>query len=570
MEGQEMLLFPPTARLSTALRVRFQLQTSDELQDSYYTLPLRHSAASEWNRWLLDSLSPLSLCLHDPLVSSLLPHRPPMNGGAGGRGLTLSRFAIVLFILGGVYILWDNWLPRTPAYDFPTHDSAVEVPHIADESSREDGSQLQSNGTSSPDPSASFSEACRMIPGAENVMVLLKTGATEIYQKLPTHFLTTFTCVPHFMIFSDVAQQFGDVEIHDAIAPVSWVYRDYHWDFELYRKLQHYHAEGQDMGHLKGDGGWNLDKWKFLPMLHQAFENAGDNIEWFVVMEADTSLAWANLLRWLRTMDPREPYYLGAQNVIGTTTFAHGGSGFVISRKAADMLEETRYAKGKEAFDESWEEAMSTACCGDEVIARTLEEAGVWLTPAWPIIQGETVASIDWTDRHWCRPAISWHHVSPIEIDGLWQFQAKWVEEHGRDQPFLHRDVFEHFIERHVAVNRTDWDNISHDVRLVAEELRTKDDKRWAHMEGYERDATKSQDACAEACMRKPDECIQWMYSPGRCHLGRDIRFGRSDERKQAEERWVSGWISERVEGFKQRFEGCDTIWKGVGAEDED
>ena len=571
---------PCQQRFSTDLRVRFQLQTSHELHILNDLLPLRTAAVFEDQLAFAAVLPSPSPCSGSPLTHSVPAGltTPPMMNGAGGRGPTLSRLAVVLFILVGVYILWDNWLPRTSVYDFKTHKLTHIVPHVGDERNNGEnggnGNTLQSNTTSPnpSDPPASFSEACRTMPGAENIMLLLKTGATELYQKLPTHFLTTFTCVQHFQIYSDLAQQFGDVEVHDAIAPVSWVFRDHHWDFELYRKLQHYHAEGQDLGHLGGDKGWDLDKWKFLPMLHHAFENAGEGIEWFVVIEADTALAWGNLLRWLKTMDPSKPYYLGAQNVIGTTTFAHGGSGFVISRKAADMLEEVRYAKGKQAFDEDWEEALSTACCGDEVIARTLDEAGVRLTPSWPIIQGETVASIDWTERHWCRPAISWHHVTPIEIDALWQFQAKWVDEHGWDEPFLHRDVFEHFIERHTAVNRTAWDNRSGDIHLVSAEHATESNKPWAEMEAYEQAATESQDGCAEACIRKGEgkgDCIQWMFSPGRCYLGRDIRFGRSDERNNVEERWVSGWVGERIEKFKKRFEGCDTIWRGVGAPDE-
>ena len=490
-----------------------------------------------------------------------------------GPGVTISRFAIVLFTLLGLYILWDNWLPSAPAYDFPSHQTSSNVPQEQAEDNASPGTSTTPTPTTSspstPTPPESFASACRTVPGAENVMVLLKTGATELYQKLPTHFLTTFTCVPHFQIFSDVAQQFGDVDVHDAIAPVSWVFREHHMDFDLYRKLQHYHAEGQDMGHLGGDGGWNLDKWKFLPMLHQAFESAGDEIEWFVVMEADTSLAWNNLLAWLKTMNPREPYYLGAQNVIGSTTFAHGGSGFIISRKAADMLEDARYAKGRQAFDEDWEEALSTACCGDEVIARTLEEAGVVLTPAWPIIQGETVGSIDWTPNHWCRPAVSWHHVTPIEIDAMWQFQTQWVETHGWDKPFLHRDVFEHFVEKHTKTRRRGWDNMSNDIRLVSEELANKDDIPFSEMEDWERAATEEQDACAEACERKGGECIQWMFSPGRCHLGRDIRFGKSDERERVEARWVSGWIESRIQGMKEEFKDCRINWKGVGAEED-
>lgn len=559
------------ARVSTALRVT---SAPPVLRLVLRDLPLKTTTVAVREltiaALLVRDFSSVRSCLFDLLSAGSLSM---MNSAGAGRGLTLSRFAIVLFILVGVYILWDNWLPRTPAYDVPSHHlTAPEIPHSAEQNHGGDTSNVndpqRNSSAASSAAEKSFSDACRSIPGAENIMVLLKTGATELYQKLPTHFFTTFTCVEHFMIFSDLAQQFGDVDIHDAIAPVSWVYREHHWDFELYRKLQHYYAEGQDMGHLKGGSGWNLDKWKFLPMLHSAFESAEEGIAWFVVIEADTSLAWGNLLTWLKTMDPKKPYYLGAQNVIGTTTFAHGGSGLIISRKAAGMLEDVRYAKGKQAFDEDWEEALSTACCGDEVIARTLEEADVHLTPAWPIIQGETVSSIDWTSNHWCRPAISWHHVTPIEIDAMFQFQVQWVEEHGWDEPFLHRDVFEHFVEPHISVNRTAWDNLSHDVRLVSAALASDKDTPFSDLESYEQAATESQDACAEACVKKSEgECIQWMFSPGRCHLGRDIRFGRSDEREEVDKPWVSGWIPERIEKFKQSFEGCDIIWKGVGAE---
>ena len=100
---------------------------------------------------------------------------------------------------------------------------------------------------------------------------------------------------------------------------------------------------------------------------------------------------------------------MGAQNVIGDTTFAHGGSGVVLSRKTADLMMERRNKMGKVTYDEKWEELTSTSCCGDEVIARAFKEVGVELTPAWPLIQGETVSSIDWTDNHWCTPAVTWY-----------------------------------------------------------------------------------------------------------------------------------------------------------------
>jgi hypothetical protein len=391
-------------------------------------------------------------------------------------------------------------------------------------------------------------------------MVLLKTGATELYQKLPSHFVTTFKCVPHFMIFSDLAQDFGDHPVYDALAGIGQDFRDHHGDFALYRKLQQYQREGQDLSNLQGSGSWNLDKWKFLPMLHTAFTTAGDNIQWFVVMEADTSLSWTNLLQWLKTMDPTQPYYMGAQNLIGDTLFAHGGSGIVISRKAADLLEGVRESQGREAFDAEWEKVLSVSCCGDEVIARTFAKADVHLTPAWPVIQGETVASLDWTANHWCTPPVTWHHVTPIEIDSLWQFESDWIEQHGWDVPYLFRDVFDHFISRHVSVNRTAWNNLSKDRKLIFAEMATPAALDFSGLDDFERKATQSQDACADACQRmSAEECIQWMYTPGRCYLGKDIRFGKSDER--GEDHWTSGWMQDRLSQFREGLADCDVRW---------
>ncbi|KAK3068158.1 hypothetical protein LTR53_014493 [Teratosphaeriaceae sp. CCFEE 6253] len=491
---------------------------------------------------------------------------------------TIVRLAVVFFVLLGLFFSRDLWFPDVPAYTgqklAPAPEAATTTHAAAPDSQFE---EKPAPPPPSPSPSSpahhdtataatpSTQQACAEVPGADNVLVLLKTGATELYQKLPTHFVTTFTCVPHFMIFSDLAQDFADYPIHSAIAPVSQHFREHHEDFELYRKLQQYQREGQDMSRLKGDGGWNLDKWKFLPMLFQAFESAGDDIHWFFVMEADTSVSWTNLLQWLKTMDHTEPFYLGAQNVIGDTTFAHGGSGVVVSRKTADLMLARRNKLGKVVYDEQWEELTSTSCCGDEVIARAFLEVGVELTPAWPLIQGETVSSIDWTDNHWCTPAVTWHHVTPIEVDALFQFQSEWVADHDWNTPYLFSDVFDHFIARHVAVNRTSWNNLSQDQKFVSAKLAGADDRDYEKLERYEQAATESAEACAQACERKEVfECVQWMFTPGRCHLGKDIRFGRSDEREEGEEHWTSGWSQERLVMWREKFEGCKKVrWHG-------
>jgi len=474
-----------------------------------------------------------------------------MNATLCNRALTLPRLVFAFLIILAVYLFQESWAP-TQKLDIATSDS-----HHGDD-------QIPVPDSVSSDVVQTQNDNCRNVPGADDVLVMLKTGATEINEKLPTHFVTLFKCTPHLMVFSDLAQDYADFPVRDAIAPVSKLFREQHTDFTLYRKLQQYQREGQDTSKLKGDRGWDLDKWKFLPMLFEAFEDAPSHIKWFIMMEADTSLSWTNLLLWLKTMDPDVPYYLGSQNFIGDTAFAHGGSGIVISRQAAIQLQARRDEEGKEAYNKRWEEITSTSCCGDEIVARALLEANVPMTMAWPLIQGETVSTVDFTNNHWCSPPITWHHVSPIEVDELWKFEAGWVEAHGWDTPYLYRDIFASFIDRHISADRHSWNNLSQDKKLVAPSLATSEDLDFAGLEDFEQMAVKSANACKVACTRQLNEsCVQWMYTPGRCYLGDVVRYGKTNEKEGIT--WTSGWLPERVRNYKEELGDCSVVnWRGV------
>lgn len=146
-------------------------------------------------------------------------------------------------------------------------------------------------------------------------------------------------------------------------------------------------------------------------------------------------------------------------------------------------------------------------------------------------------------------------------MDSYWQFQIDWAEEHGWETPYLYRDIFEHFLGRHVTVNRTSWNNLSNDQKFVAASLHEEHVTAFSELEPHQQKATESEEACAEACMIEAEHCIQWMFMPGRCHLGRDIRFGKSDERE--DNHWRSGWIQERVDKFRKDRKGCQIKWSG-------
>ena len=144
---------------------------------------------------------------------------------------------------------------------------------------------------------------CRLLPGANDTVIVLKTGSTELQNKLPVNLATTLRCYPNHLIVSDYAQTYHGETIVDALQDVDTTYKESHADFALYRQLQTSGGRASlDSSELSSptsnsqdtpttttttttsnnantindktgnptNPGWRLDKWKFLPMLQQA------------------------------------------------------------------------------------------------------------------------------------------------------------------------------------------------------------------------------------------------------------------------------------------------------------
>lgn len=188
------------------------------------------------------------------------------NSWAAGFGkvvLLLSMIVIGIVILHDVYSSQTN--SHLPTFDKPilkgifghekAHGESGVVPDVGID---EDEIELEEV---EHDPYAAPEDRCRTLPGAKNVLVILKTGATAIYDRVPIHFETTFKCTPNFLIVSDLDQQVGGVQVHDVIATVRNETRRTQEDFKLYNDIQKYYQSGQDTGLLSSSLGWNLDKW---------------------------------------------------------------------------------------------------------------------------------------------------------------------------------------------------------------------------------------------------------------------------------------------------------------------
>lgn len=222
----------------------------------------------------------------------------------------------------------------------------------------------------------------------KGIVIALKTGAQEI-SALSIHFSTTLRCFEpeDILIFSDLEQTVGNFKIHDALRNVDEHMKNEHADFEIYRTIQHYNATGQDLNSLKeeqrrGDNraGWKLDKYKFLHMVEDVYEMRPD-ANWYAFVETDTYMFWPNLIKWLERWESSEPLYMGSPTRIGSQHFAHGGSGYVISKTAmANLL----VGNKDHQLSALWDEQIQSQCCGDYGLGKALWDTGTPLIDAWP------------------------------------------------------------------------------------------------------------------------------------------------------------------------------------------
>ena len=286
---------------------------------------------------------------------------------------------------------------------------------------------------------------CRSLPGANDTVVIVKTGSTELQDRLPIHLTTTLRCYPNYLIFSDHEEYYQGEHIIDALDDVSTEVRENHIDFHLHRRLRQIGRKAlapEELNHgvASADAwtghtdnpGWKLDKWKFLPMVKRTFEEF-PNKKWYVFVEADTYILWASLLQFLAALNPNKPHYTGNQMAIGGDLFAHGGSGFVVSNPAMKIVVD-HYNENKLGV----ETLTGNHWAGDCILGIAFRNAGVPFTFAWPTLQTDDPGQIpyltpegalapDVKKRPWCYPTVSYHHTNSEMVEDLWKFEQQWI-----------------------------------------------------------------------------------------------------------------------------------------------
>ncbi|PTU20054.1 hypothetical protein P175DRAFT_0502200 [Aspergillus ochraceoroseus IBT 24754] len=367
---------------------------------------------------------------------------------------------------------------------------------------------------------------CQAFADPGNVLFVIKTGATEVYEKLPTQLLTTLGCVDEFLIFSDLEEQIGPYHVRDTLADFNETLKATLADFELYRLQQEYRRTGQDMAQLKGGSAWILDKYKFLHLVEKTW-NERPGREWYFFIETDTYVVWTNFILWLRQISPpKDPLYLGSVAYVAGEPFAHGGSGFLISGKLLERL-----VGQNPGMANRYDDSFSNQCCGDFVLAHTIRtELDIGVRNYWPQINGEKPSTIPFGPTHWCQPVITMHHLHPRERATIFEFEQARPD---LKQPFTFRELSEiTFPTDHLRVLEEDWDNQSN-VKIE-----------------FDNGATPTLDSCRDGCLSLKD-CFQYRYSDGECHISTQA-FRLGIKRKPEEgRRWFSGWNVEYIQHWR-------------------
>lgn len=194
-------------------------------------------------------------------------------------------------------------------------------------------------------------------------------------------------------------------------------------EFDLYRDQKLCAVSQKSCVDAKRDGrkAWDLDKYKFLPMMEQTWRMRPGR-DWYIFAEADTYIFWENILHWIKSelrLNPHDKLYLGSKSFINGIPFAHGGSGYILSGGLLRHLVEYH----PEAIKE-YNAKAAHDCCGDFILAKALKEyEDVKIRQTWPMFNGEKPSTLPYGPGHWCEPIFTMHHMNAEEISNVWQFE---------------------------------------------------------------------------------------------------------------------------------------------------
>jgi hypothetical protein len=431
---------------------------------------------------------------------------------------------------------------------FFTYSPSKWTLRLSHSSSLDDGNLL-SNHDLRQDP------RCKSFPDPGNIAIAVKTGATEATKRIPTQMLTSLKCAKNVIIFSDLEQNIGGYQLHDALDAIPENIIQSNPDFKFYLELKENKGHKQvnkmmnetsDSSSAQSSAAWTLDKYKQLHILEKLYAKY-PNKDWYLVIDADSYLVWSNLLLWLNQLvNPSSKLYLGSPAGFGNLRFAHGGSGILMSH--ATIYD---YAVTNNGTAKKWDKSMHAQCCGDLIIGLVLMKRGIILKKSWPTMNGEKPITIPFGESVWCQPVVTMHHVDPDEMNLIMDFENSRsnlsVSIHSdminvlvnlilKQRPITFADVFHHFVAKNIPNTLDDWDNFAGATMVLTDSYRN----------------------CRKACQKDPT-CLQFRYGgPEDCTLSDTIRLGQKVVKDASGKTWKSGWLRHRIHEWVEEQEECE------------
>lgn len=283
-------------------------------------------------------------------------------------------------------------------------------------------------------------DLCASFPSylTQRIQPVLKMGHGESRDKIEAQLDSVSACFTdeELLIFSDLNETIRDRAVIDILANLPASYRGDNPDFDNYLTMLDMRRNGTldvDKEATKAINGWRLDKYKFLPGVERAWTMRPGR-DWYVFYETDTYIVWDNLFRFLSTLDPSKPLYMGSpspgrmdEEKKVKTMFANGGPGYILSRAAVERLL-ARKAGPTGHFVEPpltlrWLDLLRKDCCGDSVMGWTLWNVDVPVQGYWPLFNPHALHNVPYSDHYWCQPVLTLHKTTPDDMVKLWRWE---------------------------------------------------------------------------------------------------------------------------------------------------
>ncbi|KAJ1577497.1 hypothetical protein NDA11_002679 [Ustilago hordei] len=426
----------------------------------------------------------------------------------------------------------------------------------------------------------------------DDLVLITKVGSATLHSRLLTHLAEQRVCslyIPNHLYSSDYPLTLAshNITFFDALSNLSSTITSTQEFSQLHSELTALISSNQDLRAMSDkDGGWKLDKYKFLPTFAQAWR-MWPGKKWYVMVEADTFLFYNELVKWLAGLDERKQLMIGHPSWCDydgkSTVFTHGGSGIVLSK----AIMQASFGSDED-FEHHQDELILKSAFGDALLSKSLYDAPkVTLTELSPEggqrFNSDPPRILKFDRRNWCEPILTLHHVTPADTAHLYDFQRRIEPRLQKGDTIRWGDIWDEFQPEFLRkamqdVARWDQDNKLSEGEPEVGEVAV---KGWQAIENWDSETwdevTSSANECQKLC-RMNQDCLLWQWSKGqgqrpngksgqtwtgdrrsdggdwgKCRYTSDfLRIGIA---KPKETHLLTGWMATRIDRWRRDLE---------------